>query len=168
MSPIPSRWRCEVCQGEYETEAEAAACESHPLDTPAVQVGDIVTCGSGSGWYDGSREWIQNADAVDPRRIGGERPLSALYPERKCPKGHGNCFSECCNFTFLRAVTLIDHEPGDHRARYHVETRAMTGKQGYQLGYTFDDHRRPTRVKASRRVVKEAQALIGHRASHLL
>ncbi len=160
-----SKWACGACGAEYPTQAAADECESVPMPTPSVDVGDIVTLRAGFGWHDGDRRWIANADHVDPNRKGKPGP----FTRRICPDGDSNCFSSCCTFMFYYVVTHIDYVTG-HRVRYHVATLAMTGKEGYHQGYTYDaGHCGPSRVaNPPRSVVRSSKPLIGRRAGTLI
>ncbi len=167
--PIVTRWACNECRAQYDNENEARACENRPLQPPIVAAGDIVTVKAGFGWFDGDRSWVLNADAVDPKKIGGETPLRLLYPKRKCPNGDGNCFGDCCTFVFLYVVTHISLDPGTHRVRYHLVTPAMSGRQGYRVGWTcYPGHHLPVRANVPAAIVREGAALIGTVAEHLL
>lgn len=161
------RYACESCGTEYRTRAEAAQCEARAAAIkPTVSVGDIVTARAGFGWYDGDRKWITNANKVDPQRHGNPGP----FKRHECPHGDGNCFSECCTFSFYYVVTHIDAEAESHRPRYHLVTNAMTGKQGYHAGYTYDeDHVAPKlATRVPRHVRLTSRALIGEKATSLL
>ena len=123
-----TRYACDWCSEEYKTKVEAAACEADPSKR-AADLGDIVFNGAGCGWYDGDKGWISNPDV----RLRG-----------KCPKGDGNCFDTCCTYQFFYVVTAIDRAPRPlgwmeprHPWRYHLFTRAMSGKQGYRGGYVY-------------------------------
>jgi predicted nucleic acid-binding Zn ribbon protein len=168
------RYACESCGTEYRTVAEAAECEARAAAAKKtrLEVGDIVFARAGFGWYDGDREWIANANKVDPQRRGNPGPIQ----KGKCPNGDGNCFGECCTFKFYYVVTHIDEDNFNnearrlHRPRYHLMTKAMTGKQGYGSGYTFDDgHWKPTLAQGVPAAVRLAsRALIGEKATTLL
>jgi len=143
---------CQVCGREYVTEAEAVVCETQPEDEPCVKVGDIIFAGAGYGWFDGDKSWVSN-----------------LGIRRK--KGHGNCFGECCTMRFFFVVTAIDKDDRNpHRVRYHLFTKAMSGKEGHRCGYTFNNgHTRPSLVKKPpSAVVSGSKDLIGQKADYLL
>lgn len=150
-------WRCETCGTDYTDPVAAEACEALGFK-PSFEVGQIVTCRSGFGWYDGMRSWVTNPDA------GNGEP---------CPVGNSNCFDECCTYSFYYVVTYVDGDQGVgcdmsalHRPRYHLATNAM--QTGYRIGYTFDDgHLRPVVVENPPRL-RGARKLIGTRASGLV
>ena len=158
-----TRYSCEICGSGFDTADAAQACEAQGVDAPVVGVGDIVFLRAGYGWYDGDPAWVSNP---------GVKPWSR---KNKCPNGYSNCFSECCTYRFYYVVTAIDtadkhYESPGHRTRYHVETLAMTGKQGHRgPGYTFnEDHIKPVLVlDPPPEVVEQGRALIGHRAKFL-
>lgn len=157
------RFQCEICDSVYDTIAEAERCEAQGLPSFSVVVGDIVLVKSGYGWYDGVPEWVENIKRLKNSTKG---------TGRKCPNGDTNCFSPCCTYQFYYVVTHTDRDPADgHRFRYHVYTEAMTGKQGYREGWTFDRGHVAPRVvpRAIPEKVREmARLLIGQKASHLL
>jgi hypothetical protein len=164
---------CAVCETEYRTSQEAQECEARAAAAkPSVNVGDIVFANAGFGWYDGAREWVANADAVE--REPKDWKAGGKSGARKCPNGDGNCFGPCCTFQFYYVVTYIDSDDFNddtrraHRPRYHLVTAAMTG--GYHAGYTFDKgHYTPKIVaKPPQYVVRTSKALIGQKATHLL
>ena len=159
MAVVKMLYVCEGCGTEYDQIWSAMSCEQQETPGPIVAVGDIVTIGYGRGWQDGDKRWIINPDTE-------RRYHKGLKVE--CPNGHGNCFNECCTWGFYYVVTKIDKK--DHRVRYHLETRAMTGKQGYRLGYTYNDgHVRPKRVEhPSAYLVRSGRLLIGHEARRLV
>ena len=168
MTPVArTSYLCTACGTEYRNSGEAAACEARAANAkPKFKVGDIVTARAGFGWYDGDRNWIVNAKKVDPNKHGKPGPIV----RRKCPNGHGNCFSPCCTFQFYYVVTLIDWDDRDphlHRVRYHLVTNAMTGKHGYRAGYTFDEaHWLPKLVaNIPLDVLGASRALIGEKAT---
>jgi hypothetical protein len=164
---------CEGCGSEYRKREDAQACETRARNAAAsFKVGDIVTARAGFGWYDGDRSWITNATKVDPHKRGKPGPIA----RRECPNGHGNCFSECCTFSFYYVITHIDADDFNnearklHRVRYHLATNAMKAKNGYHSGYTFDmGHFTPTLVEKPPTLVRLAsRALIGKKATSLL
>lgn len=149
-----TQYQCEVCHRLYDNEALATRCESN-IDIPKFQVGDIVTARAGFGWYDGDLAWIGNPDA-DTQRIRNS---------------HGNCFGDCCTYSFYYVITSIDRSPEQlHRMRYHLETLAMSGKMGYRRGYTFNSgHCSIVKVQAPPSIViEQSKGLIGHQATGLL
>jgi len=147
------RWKCSLCGEEYEEPEDAAECFLQGFN-PSVQVGDIVVARAGFGWFDGDERWISNPKAREARN-----------PE------HGNCFANCCTYQFYYVVTVIDQDAHDgHRAQYHLFTRAMSGKQGYAGGWTYDeDHWKPVKVmNPPKAVVESSKELIGRKATYLL
>lgn len=150
-------YRCQICKVIHPTRRAAQACEDRGPLRFAFAVGDIVTARYGFGWYDGDERWVINRD-VDPK---SRNPL------------HGNCFSECCTWGFYYVVTKLDGDPDDgHRARYHLFTGAMTGKSGYDQGYTYDSGHcalklvpRPDRPRF---VITDARRFHGRAADRLL
>jgi hypothetical protein len=157
---ITTRYQCELCGEQYDTEGDAFSCEKRGLEKAITKVGDIVTCQSGFGWFDGDPEWISNPEvAMD----GVPRPGGVSIGTRN-PK-HGNCFGKCCTYQFYYVVSAIDYE--EHRVRYHVVTKAMSGAQGYRSGYTYNDgHCRPVVVKSPPALAVDD--VIGHKAESLL
>ncbi len=158
-------FECEVCHELYPKAKRAQDCEA-ATEQPRLKVGDIVTCGSGFGWYDGNEKWVSNP--------GVRKNYSK--PRIPCPSGHGNCFSPCCTFRFYYVVTKIDRETkkmvggNPHRVRYHLATKAMSGLQGFGRGYTFfKTHCDPVLVPdPPEDVVKDSQGLIGQEAGTLI
>jgi hypothetical protein len=122
---------CDICDAEYDNEAGALACEARGKPNLIVAVGDIVFGSAGFGWFDGDKKWVSN-------------PTVSL--KRKCPKGDGNCFDDCCTYRFYYVVSAIDVDPEDsHRPRYHLITGAML--KDYRVGYTFNTgHVTPRKV----------------------
>jgi hypothetical protein len=151
---------CDICEQEYQTEEDAKKCESRGRERELVAVGDIVRAKGGFGWFNGDRAWVMNYDALD----GKSR-------SKPCPNRDTNCFGHCCTFTFYYVVTAIDRDEKDpHRNRYHLETKAMTGSEGYRAGYTYNEgHFIPIRIpRPPAAVESSAKALIGNKAKHLL
>ena len=160
MVEILKSYKCKICQTVYDLSWEAEECEAQGVREPSVQVGDIVLARAGFGWYDGDKRWISN-------------PSIEVKPRDRCPKGDGNCFSDCCTYAFYYVVTAIDldeseHSRSMHRRRYHLFTRAMAA--GYRRGYTFDKHHvKPRKVEAPPAfVVRSSKGLIGQKAGDLL
>ena len=129
------RYRCSVCQSMYETQGAAEACAAQGIrgmDTGhALEVGDVVVGYPRYGWFDGDPKWVVNPD-----------------------KGHIAQFDELANkfkgsqmHSFYYVVTHIGLDPGSfnrayngHRLQYWVKTKAMSGTQGYVVGYTTSTH----------------------------
>ncbi len=153
-------YECGVCTSTYDSLEEAEGCEAKGVVKPSVAVGDIILAGAGFGWYDGDKKWISNPNVK--------------LRQKPCPNGDGNCFSDCCTYAFYYVVTAIDLDDDDHlrsqhRRRYHLFTKAMSGK-GYRQGYTFDRyHAKPKKVdKPPAYVVRTSKVLIGKKARFLL
>lgn len=153
-----TKWKCEVCGETFDTKGMADACEQKPAKALSVVVGDIVHVGQHFGWFDGKPEWVENRARIEAK--GGKKT--------PCPHGDRNCFGDCCNYRFYYVVTAIDHTKG--RWRYHLWTLAMSGKQGYEQGYTFDEsHLTPMRAKKVPAQVQNAAAkLIGRKTTRLI
>lgn len=150
-------YRCAICLEVYPTRAEAEKCEARGLPKFSWAVGDIVTARYGFGWFDGDTRWVINPK-VDPK---------SRIPE------HGNCFGPCCTWGFYYVVTEMDTDPDDrHRSRYHLFTGAMSGKSGYDQGYTYDEGHhllklvpRPDRPRS---VILDSRKFLGRKADRLL
>lgn len=161
---------CEGCHSRYETEEKARACEARGFE-PKFEVGDIVLAQAGFGWFDGDPAWIENFDRIGRKRSPFDKPRENA--------DHGNCFDACCTYRFFYVVTAVDHSTHDysfdgapawHRPRYHLATLAMTGKSGYGIGYTFDEHHKtPRKVEnPPDYVVETSKRLLGKKAPTLL
>lgn len=132
---------CQICGRQYSTEQDAIICETQPPDERLADVGDVVAGGKRFGWFDGDKAWV-----MDP----------------KVKKGY---------IAFYYVVTHIDgHEDNAHRVRYHLFTNAMTGKEGYRSGWTFNSgHYALVKAKGPpEKVMREAKTLVGSLAEHLL
>jgi len=141
---IEEIFRCPVCKREYATKKDAKTCMNQ-VDEQIVSVGDIVELKYGFGWFDGERQWVINPD-VDMSKHG---------------------FSKDRSMGFYYVVTHIDND--NHRTRYHVATKAMSGSKGYSRGYTYNTgHYRPEPIDAPEFVIKHAKSLIGEKATYLL
>jgi len=161
---------CGVCETEYPTLAEAEECEARAKRmSPRFKVGDVVTGRSGFGWFNGDPAWISN-----PEVAAGGKPEPGGVSTKGSQPGHGNCFGDCCTYSFFYVVTAIDEDTHQtslpHRVRYHVATKAMSGTEGYRNGYTFDDgHVTLTKVSnPPDAVVKGLADLIGEKSETLL
>lgn len=142
---VTTIYRCDGCGSEHKTPEAAAMCEAS-TQTPDFSPGDIVFIKSGYTWFDGEPSWVSNLDTANTNR--------------RCPNGHGNCFSPCCTYRFYYVVTAVSLN--EHRAVYHVATKAMTPKSGHHIGRTGDLHYRPILVKdAPAEVVASAASLLG-------
>ena len=86
MPIIRTRYRCELCGSEWETEAEALACEAAGWpDSPHVQVGAWVGAGV-HGWWSSDKRWT----AVMDKQAGeahGPRHGRTWHPHRAAPDG---------------------------------------------------------------------------------
>ena len=113
-----TRFKCEICNKEYLDVNEAKQCETRGVEEPMFDVGDIVYKGAGYGWYNGDKRWVIN-------------PMVKL----KGNPEHGNCFDKCCTMAFYYVITAITQDL--HSLRYHLYTKAMSGKQGHRCGYMY-------------------------------
>jgi len=155
-------FRCPICKQDYVKEAFARNCLARGLDKPIVKVGDIVSMGYGYAWFDGDIRWVMNPNVrVNP----GPEPSPA---KKLC---RGACFGSCCTMGFYYVVTAIDHSTEDpHRTRYHVFTKAMTGKKRPKGAYTFNTESGAPQIikRPSPFVVKDSKSLIGQKAAYLI
>ncbi len=148
---------CEGCGGKFDGIDKAIACEAvEGVRIDDIEVGDIVLAKSGFGWFNGDKRWITN-------------------PNIKLRARHAyNCFGPCCTFQFFYVVTLIDEQ--EHRARYHLRTRAMAdkrksgGEMGHIGGYTFNVHHiTPKKVdRPPPFLLRSGRSLVGWKAESLL
>jgi len=140
---VITEYQCEICGHRYPTETGAKNCERLPFK-PQFNIGQIVSISKEFGWFDGDRKWV-------------EKFTAALYAAKK--------------LRFYYVITYIDRDPQNlHRVRYHIATKAMSGKQGYRIGCTFDrGHLTPTVVKNPPiYVVKTSGDLLGEKADFLI
>ena|SRR5690348_10082995 len=140
---VITEYQCEICGRRYPTEMAAKNCERIPFK-PQFKTGQIVMFYREFGWFDGDRKWV-------------EKCTVAARKEKR--------------MRFYYVVTYVDRDPRYlHRVRYHIATKAMTGRQGYHIGYTFDQgHYTPTVVKnPPKYVVKTSEDLLGEKADSLL
>ena len=153
---------CELCGRGYEDADAANACEAKGRETVNAKVGDIVVGRAGFGWFDGDPKWISNPE-VGTCEPGG----LSTYGSKP---GHGNCFGNCCTYSFYYVVTKIDGDARDgHRARVHCFTKAMSCAEGYRGGYTGRGHVHMKRAKnVPPEVLADAADLIGEEAKTLL
>src|ERR1041384_4433653 len=127
-------YQCEICRSIYEHRADALACERQGIPGAKLKVGDIILANGGFGWFDGDKAWISISSQRDP------------------------------GYSFYYVIPAIDLDLGRsdtpgyrHRTRYHLFTGAMSGKQGYQSGYTYDSgHLTPRLVKKPPKEVAQA------------
>lgn len=170
MNPI-TLYRCGGCHKDYNSQYTAVACCLPPLK-PTVGVGDIVVPRAGFGWFDGDPRWISNKHRFrNLQSSTGGKPLSPKCKRYACPEGQGNCFGPCCTLQFYYVVTVVDRDPRDPtRPRHHLYTKAMSGKQGYRHGWTYDEHHcTPVKVpKPPAFVVGDSKDLLGVPAKYLL
>jgi hypothetical protein len=163
---VVTTYVCDICGHEFGDEATAVACEGRGRERAIVKVGDIVVGNrAGFGWFDGDVSWIAN-----PQVARDGVPVPGSVSTKRNPK-HGNCYGACCTYQFYYVVTAIDGDESDgHRVRYHLATKAMTGKEGYRSGYTFSDgHVRPRIViDPPGAVLDSSDDLIGQKADCLL
>lgn len=160
-------YACEICGTVYEDRKKAEACEAQGRPEPSVSVGDIVFAKGGFGWFDGDEAWVSNL-----KKLGRGSP-GALPGRRREP--HGNCFGDCCNYRFYYVVTAIDPDQDsysrkEHRLRYHLFTKAMTGQMGHRSGYTYDIHHVKPQLASHppAAVVEGSKDLLGQKAGDLL
>ncbi len=144
---------CPLCKTNYSTNIEAKKCLDKGF-SPTCKVGDVVFAKSGYSWFDDDVKWVSN-------------------PNVKRIADHGNCFGECCTMQFYYVITKIDMESGSsHRPRYHLFTKAMTGKDGnvgHRCGFVFGTHFPPQVIKKPPRYVEEdSRKLLGKAAEWLL
>lgn len=155
MPKVITLYACNICESEYESEADATGCEARGREQELVAIGDIVVFDRYIfGWYDGERAWVANFDEVT------EEPHTCS--ERFCRR--------CC-YRFYYVVTAIDRDTKDrHRVRYHLVTKAMKESTSYSAGYTFNSgHFRPIKVpRPPAAVVSSARALIGRKTQRLI
>lgn len=172
---VTTKFICEICNQQHDTEAAALACEAlGGVERAKLQVGDIVFVRSGFGWMDGSVSWVANADNFDLRR--NAEGIITVMSQRNAliAKNHKyptNCFDSCCTLKFYDVVTHVDlDDTNKHRVRYHVATMAMSAKTGYHAGWTYDSgHYTPRRVdNPPSIVVEQSKALLGRKAKGLL
>jgi len=155
-------YQCEICKELYDTKHEAILCEEKKFE-PTVKVGDIVFARAGFGWFDGDERWIINFKKLGMYTNPGFMPGKT--------KNHGNCFGPCCTYLPYYVVTAITHDKRDpHEVYYHLATKFMTGKQGYQGGYTHDEgHWKPMVIRVPPPfIVKDSKSLIGMEFDWLL
>lgn len=64
-------------------------------ERPKFNIGDIVTCGYGYGWFDGNDDWV-----INPK------------PKKTCQH---NCFDKCCTMGFYYVVHSIQTTDDRHK-----------------------------------------------------
>lgn len=175
---------CGLCHSTYKTFEEADGCYQQGFH-PNFSVGDIVHNYPRFGWFDGDEKWAP-LTAKTPWGKDLEKPLhdfiyvvtavdfdfycdnwTSTYREPD-PRREGETrpSTDADAFLYRRLNS-------GHRVRYHVFTLAMTGKQGYRSGYTFDKHHVTLHLldqKEYEWAKKEAleHNLIGQKAGNLL
>lgn len=145
-------FQCEICSKIYASQEEGASCELRGEEKPILFVGDFVVRSAGFGWFDGDRDWVSN-------------PNVPLHQTHKY-----NCFESCCTYAFYYVITEIDKDPEDgHRLRYHLATKAMTGKQGHRVGYDYANNGFWKLVlQPSTKLIADKMDLIGMKADYLI
>lgn len=141
MPKTTTLYGCQICGKQYLTEQDAIICETRPASPRLVEVGDIVIGQPVFGWFDGDPAWVSN-----PQAKNGD-------------------------IAFYYVVTRVDgDDQNPHRVRYHLFTKAMTGKEGYRCGFTFNEgHISIRKVSApAALLVADSKDLIGRQAEHLL
>jgi hypothetical protein len=142
---VITKFFCPMCNSEHNQKADAQSCLDRGLDKTDLKVGDIVEIKYGYGWFDGDKNWVINPD-VDRSKHG---------------------FSKKESMGFYYVITAI--EPHEHRLRFYVITKAMTGEYGHKGGYTYlTGHYAPKKIKAPENVVLDAVDLIGTKFEWLL
>jgi hypothetical protein len=141
MPKVTVRYECQVCGRKFGAEQDAIICETQPADPRNAEVGDIVIGQPIFGWFDGDVAWVVDKGAK---------------------KG---------DIAFYYVVTHIDGDDRNaHRVRYHLFTKAMTGKEGYRSGWTFNEGhitlKKP--IKRPAKVVEDSKDLIGQKSGNLL
>jgi hypothetical protein len=148
---------CEVCGTRYDDEGAALACEGRGVPGPWAAVGEFVTADT-YGWFNGDEAWLV-------------QPTSGVVRPRPCPRGSGNCFGRCCNYSPIYQVLSVEREKADgfrsgtarvgdhivsrtgHRYEYKLATWAIVGTELYKgaryprFGVTIaETHFRPRRL----------------------
>jgi hypothetical protein len=125
------QWQCLICRKLYHSRDEAIKCANQKFE-PSFKVGDIVTCGGKRfGWFDGDERWVLNYDSKKCRiEAIGKVSGHVLIDHR------GEDWLQ-----FVYVITAVDNcEYDPHRVRYHLFTRAMSGRQGHNAGHTYDEY----------------------------
>jgi hypothetical protein len=146
MKKVITEYRCPSCNERYSNIKDAEKCLGSD-DKPTFKVGDIVEAKYGFGWHDGDKDWIINPE-VDPRAKHG--------------------FDKERSWGFYYVITHISME--NHRATYHLATKAMTGKNGYRGGRTYSSgHWTPKLIEnPPKKIIDGSKSLIGLKFEHLL
>ena len=147
------KYACAICNQEFDEWHEAKKCEDRKMEKAIAKVGDIVFVRAGYGWYDGDMRWIMNPNQL----------------QKANPK-HGNCFGKGCTLEFFYVITAIDKDPKRmHRLRYHIFTKAMSGKLGHREGYTFIGTHFGVKIikNPPKFVVQDSKDLLGKKAGYL-
>lgn len=142
---IITKYFCPMCYNKYDTIQDAQGCLDRGVEKTDLKVGDIVEVKYGYGWFDGDKNWVINPD-VDRSKHG---------------------FDKSCSMGFYYVITAI--EPHEHRLKFHVVTKAMTGIDGHRHGYTYlTGHYKPKKIDAPEIVKLDAIDLIGFKSDRLL
>lgn len=142
---VITKFFCPMCMNKFDHREQAQACLDRAVEKTDLKVGDIVEVKYGYGWFDGDKKWVINPD-VDR-------------------SNHG--FTKDRSMGFYYVITHIETE--QHRLRFHVVTKAMTGENGHRHGYTYlTGHCTPKKINAPESVKFDAVDLIGFKSDHLL
>jgi hypothetical protein len=153
---------CPICGRIWPTAKLAQSCLDQGFEKVDVKPGDIVQVGGHRyGWYDGDSAWV-DPETVKQRKMD----LFALYyvvtaitypPDRHSWTGD-----------LLAWASNADDNYAGHRAQIHVETPAMSGKEGHRIGYTYTSgHYRCSKVDRPD-LEASGKELIGNIAKHLI
>lgn len=137
---------CEGCGTEYVHEKDAADCEARGMPVQEFQEGDVVALAYAHyGWYDGDEAWI----------AWSEKGVSAT----------GFLYS------FFYVIGKVDHKDAvgrddPHSLRYHLFTKAMQDRDGYN---TATGHWKLVRAEnIPAKVAAEAPKFRGRTTSDLI
>lgn len=135
-------YKCEICGREDKDITVIEACEAQTIDTPLMaEIGDIVITETYGrfGWFDGDSDWVIER-GKDP--TWQKMMVSLIY-------------------------VVTDIKVVNHRRRYYVATKAMTGTDGYRGGFTHDSgHDKLTKLENPPEL--DFEDLIGIRIENLL
>jgi len=142
---VLTQYRCDICGRLYKRYQDAMDCHEQGFH-PTLLEGDIAIAGINRlGWFDGDPKWVA-------QEVPGDSGTGKLY-------------------TLYFVVTRVDGDDRDaHRPRYHLFTKAMTGEQGWQSGWTFNEHHiRPQKVEnPPKYVVETSKEVLGRKSEWLL
>lgn len=113
-------YQCEICQEVYADKAEAEACEAQGVGEPLFEVGDFVvteTTWGRFGWFDGDPAWVIEREEGLHGHIEGRKAYSLIY--------------------VVTAITVGEPRRPEHELCYHLCTKGMTAKSGYDDGFNF-------------------------------